>query len=99
MKHLALALMGWYLLIPPWQAPYPHFNEKAPFSQWHSGANTNGKPCVFPTFDACANFKATAMAALKAGDVKFTNTSGLSQAVLLKYNFDLYWNSRCEQVE
>lgn len=94
-KHLALVLLGWYLLLPPWMKPYPHFNENAPFSEWHSGANKNGKACVFPTFDACAQFKATTMAALKAGDVTFSNTSGLSQAVLLKYNYGLYWNSRC----
>lgn len=96
MKRLAPVLLGWLLLLPPWMKPYPHFNEQAPFSQWHPGAfSSPGKACIFPSFEACANFKTTAMNALKAGDVKFTNTSGLSQAVLLKFNYDVYWNSRC----
>lgn len=98
-RRLILVLLGWYLLLPPWIASYPQFNEKAPFSQWRYGAFKDGKACVFPSFDACAAFKATTMAALKAGDVAFTNTTGLSQAVLLKYNYNVYWNSRCVEVE
>lgn len=96
MRHIALALLGWYLLLPPWVAPY-RVNRNAPFSQWHSGANENGKACVFPSFEACANYKATTMAALKAGEVKFTNTSGISQAALLDWNYRVYWNGRCVQ--
>lgn len=94
MNKKAIVLLGWLLLLPPWVAPYK-FNENAPFSQWHVGAWDKGKACVFPSFDSCANFKATTMAALKAGDVKFTNNTGLSQAVLLHWNYDVYWNSRC----
>lgn len=89
-------MLGWYLLLPPWVAPYK-VNESAPFSQWHNGAYKNGVACIFPSFEACANFKATTMAALKTGHVKFANTGGISQAEMLDWNYRMYWNSRCVQ--
>lgn len=92
MKHLALALLGWYLLLPPWVGPYK-VNENAPYSQWKSGASCN----PFPSFEACANYKASTMNALKTGQVKFTPIGGVSAAELLNWNYRVYWNSRCIQ--
>ena len=94
MKHIALALLGWYLLLPPWVSPY-HVNMNAPYSQWKSGANNTKGPCAFPSFQACAAYKTQVMTALKDDQVKFTNTSGLSQATLLDWNWRVYWNGRC----
>lgn len=92
MKRLIPVLLGWYLLLPPWVAPY-RVNKNAPFSQWKSGASCN----PFPSFEACANFKQATMNALKAGEVKFTSTGGVSQATLLDWNYRVYWNGRCIQ--
>lgn len=93
MKHLTWVVLGWYLLLPPWVAPYK-VNMSAPFSQWKRGAS-----CVFNSFQQCANYKQGMMNALKAGNVKFTTTGGLSQAALSDWNYRVYWNGRCVEVE
>ena len=87
MKHFAAALMGWYLLLPPWVAPY-RVNENAPYSQWKRGAS-----CTFISFQDCADYKNAMMAALKNGEVKgpaFTPE-------VEDWNYRVYWNGRCVQ--
>lgn len=97
-KYFVPALLGWYLLLPPWVAPYK-VNEKAPFSQWKSGANKDGKACVFPSFQACADFKTTTMNALKNGQVKQTSNGATFSPALLDWNYRVYWNGRCVEIE
>jgi hypothetical protein len=44
LRHAAaLALMGWYLLIPPTSRDYPMGNVDAPLSQWVR------RPTIYPT--------------------------------------------------
>ena len=89
MRFLTSVLLGWALLLPPWVAPY-RGNENAPFSEWKKGT-----PAVFGTFQECANFKTTAMAAFADGHVKENGNSIPLTPTVLDWNRRVYWNSRC----
>ena len=77
----ALALVGWYLMLPPWSGP-GKFNDKAPILEWQqAGAFDSASECERDRNDTAT--------------VLFNNKKKKLDASTAYYNGSLYASGRC----
>jgi hypothetical protein len=80
----ALALVGWYLMVPPWSAP-GKFNASAPLPQWKQDRS-------FDSATTCEQYRTSAIKYLTA------NKEHVDK-VVIAYNGRLYQSALCVQTD